>query len=414
MAIDFPQSPATGDQFTAGATTYEYDGEKWISTGTSPNTRLSRGANTLEINSGNELIWTGGTAKFGETFEVGTYDSSGPSTTEGVRLTTTGFIGISATDDSSSSTQFRIKNSSGTHAVEFFSDGSATFADELTIGSGSINVQISPNTGLEINDGAINSYQATTNVNATPFKIRSDVGGTGVEKLSIKADGDIVIGGTDVATGLQGIKMYLGSNDPSIVGCKADNNPGSLVTLLKLAGYSQSGANFRENAAILFETDAANNAGSASGRIVFRTEDSGFVNGPLTRMAIDNAGVVKYYGATGESEGVAGLIVCKRANVSNNSTLDIAIPSTSFGGHLYVSSVLLSNAAARTNKIFFVASRLGNSTAITEMNADNGGSGGRSFTITDQSSGSGNVLRFRNTSGAEVNVALFYVGAGGF
>ena len=30
-----------------------------ISTGTSPNTRLSRGANTLEINSGNDLIWTG-------------------------------------------------------------------------------------------------------------------------------------------------------------------------------------------------------------------------------------------------------------------------------------------------------------------------------------------------------------------
>ena len=59
MAIDFPQSPATGDQFTAGATTYEYDGEKWISTGTSPNTRISRGANTLEINSGNDLVWTG-------------------------------------------------------------------------------------------------------------------------------------------------------------------------------------------------------------------------------------------------------------------------------------------------------------------------------------------------------------------
>ena len=208
--------------------------------------------------------------------------------------------------------------------------------------------------------------------------------------------------------------MYLSSADPSLVGCKADNNPGALVTLLKLAGYSQSGANFRENSAILFETDAANNSGSASGRIVFRTEDSGFVNGPLTRMAIDNGGTVKYFGATGEGEGVAGLTVCKRANVNGNSSLDIAIPSTSFTGHLYVTSVLVSNAAARTHKIFFVATRIGNSTAITEMNADNGGSGGRSFTITDQSSGSGNLLRFTDTSGAQVNVSLFFVGAGGF
>jgi hypothetical protein len=186
------------------------------------------------------------------------------------------------------------------------------------------------------------------------------------------------------------------------------------VPLLKLAGYSQSGSSYRENAAILFETDAANSASSASGRLVFRTEDSGFTNGPLTRMVIDNGGAVKYFGATGESEGAAGLIVCKRATVNAGSSLDIAIPANSFGGHLYVSSVLVSNAAARTNKIFFVSSRLGNSTTITQMNADDGGSGGRSFTITDQSSGSGNLLRFTDTSGSQVNVALFYVGAGGF
>lgn len=65
MAIDFPQSPAAGAQFTAGATSYEYDGEKWISTGTSPNSRLARGSNTLEITTGNDLVWTGDSVLLG-------------------------------------------------------------------------------------------------------------------------------------------------------------------------------------------------------------------------------------------------------------------------------------------------------------------------------------------------------------
>ena len=65
MAIDFPLSPSTGDQFTAGATTYEYDGEKWISTGTSPNSRLVKGANTLEITSANDLVWSGDSVLLG-------------------------------------------------------------------------------------------------------------------------------------------------------------------------------------------------------------------------------------------------------------------------------------------------------------------------------------------------------------
>ena len=408
MAINFPSSPATNDTFTAGTITYKWDGDKWIGLGVTPTDRLLEGANSLEINASNNLVWSGNQLHLVDSAE------------------TTASLFINGTKKSSWQAQDNfgtILYSYDGEPLIFSTSTTSSFAERVSIdssgvlkvgSSNTINVKLSPNNGLEINGGAINCYQATTNVNATPFKIRSDVGGSGVEKLSIKADGDIVIGGTDVATGLQGIKMYLGSNDPSLVGCKADNNPGSFVTLLKLAGYSQSGANFRENSSILFETDAANNVGSASGRIVFRTEDSGFTNGPLTRMVIDNAGAVKYFGATGESEGVAGLTVCKRADVNGGSSLDLAIPSTSFTGHLYVTSVLNSNAAVRTHKIFFVASRIGNSTAITELNADNGGSGGRSFTITDQSSGSGNLLRFTDTSGAQVNVSLFYVGAGGF
>ena len=67
MAINFPDSPTTGASFTAGDTTYEFDGAKWISTGTSPNTRLARGANILEITSGDDLIWTGRKVGINET-----------------------------------------------------------------------------------------------------------------------------------------------------------------------------------------------------------------------------------------------------------------------------------------------------------------------------------------------------------
>nr|BAR39919.1 unnamed protein product [uncultured Mediterranean phage uvMED] len=67
-----------------------------------------------------------------------------------------------------------------------------TSAGTLQIGSSAtINVQITPNTGLVINDGAIDCYQATTNVAAIPFKIQSDVGGTKVVKASITAGGVI-------------------------------------------------------------------------------------------------------------------------------------------------------------------------------------------------------------------------------
>ena len=107
-----------------------------------------------------------GAANFGGNVEVGTYAPNGASTTEGVRLTTGGFIGISATDDSNSSTQFRIRNSSGTNAVEFFSDGSATFAGRIRGDGGTVSTPallLSANNnsgkGLEIVNAG-----ATTNV----------------------------------------------------------------------------------------------------------------------------------------------------------------------------------------------------------------------------------------------------------
>ena len=121
------------------------------------------------------------------------------------------------------------------------------------------------------------------------FGTNSSSGGIS-EKMRIRHDGKVLLGTQSALSSLPGIQMYLSGGDPSLVGCKADNNPGQYVTLLKLAGYSQSSSSFRENAAILFETNTANNSGNASGRILFRTEGLNETNGPSTRAVITAEG----------------------------------------------------------------------------------------------------------------------------
>jgi hypothetical protein len=73
--------------------------------------------------------------------------------------------------------------------------GTETPAGTFQLGDSSgSNVIIAANTGIDINDGAINLYQATSNVNATPFIISTDVGGTETEKLRVTADGRVGVG----------------------------------------------------------------------------------------------------------------------------------------------------------------------------------------------------------------------------
>ena len=87
--------------------------------------------------------------------------------TERVRISPAGNVGINETSPGG---LLQVGASSGSHVI------------------------ITPNIGLDVNDGAINLYQATSNANATPFIISTDVGGTEIEKLRFTAGGKLGIG----------------------------------------------------------------------------------------------------------------------------------------------------------------------------------------------------------------------------
>ena len=134
------------------------------------------------------------------------------------------------------------------------------------------------------------TYYHEMQMHSRRFAVHTYDGSNIAERFRVHQTGQVLLGTQSPLNSLPGIQMYLSGGDPSLVGCKADNNPGQYVTLLKLAGYSQSSSSFRENAAILFETNTANNSGNASGRILFRTEGLNETNGPSTRAVITAEG----------------------------------------------------------------------------------------------------------------------------
>ena len=106
-------------------------------------------------------------------------ETSGGTTAEALRITSDGNVGI---NESSPGGLLQVGASSGSHVI------------------------ITPNTGVDINDGAINLYQATSNASAAPFIISSDVGGTETEQFRVTAGGQLR------ATGVADVRLTLGSN----------------------------------------------------------------------------------------------------------------------------------------------------------------------------------------------------------
>ena len=150
---------------------------------------------------------------------------------------------------------FRIldRNASNVERVSMYADGKAVFGNT----SGSY-VQLAQNSGITINDGAIDLYQATSTATAKPFKVQSDVGGTKVEKVSITAKGDLTIGPYDSSPYLKGMRLFPDNNGrPTIVlnGDGSDNtaigiyngNASSYTVTLKHDGSGEFGGKLLVN-----------------------------------------------------------------------------------------------------------------------------------------------------------------------
>ncbi len=100
-----------------------------------------------------------------------------------------------------------------------------TVTGSVTAGGSSSNVVLAENTGITVNDGAIDVHQETTNASATPFVVKSDVGGTASEKLKVTAGGTLQVGGTNGVAISQGAISIKNGGTQSYVDfyCEASN-----------------------------------------------------------------------------------------------------------------------------------------------------------------------------------------------
>ena len=212
MAINFPASPSVNETFTAGSITYKWDGDKWIGLGVTPADRLIEGSNSLEINASNELIWTGGTSKFGGVLQGDQ------------RVVINGAGGKTG----SANTLLNYAGDGVTVTAAFTADGAASFADQLTIGSGSsanseYGLIAYSDSGSLSNRSAV--YARNLNAGGRTFTGDNDTGATTFEVFgngnvncagTLSAgtggsfDNEVYINGSDAST-----QRYLNFNRPT-------------------------------------------------------------------------------------------------------------------------------------------------------------------------------------------------------
>ena len=142
MPITFPASPNVNDTFTEGSITYkclQNNPTKWIGLGTTPADRLVEGSNSLEITSGNNLIWTGNNVGIGTVPASGTtldIDASGGGVLALRRnsVNTSNKITLShdGTDGTLESTNGVIFRTGGNQRVGITSDGKVSISSDGT------------------------------------------------------------------------------------------------------------------------------------------------------------------------------------------------------------------------------------------------------------------------------------------
>ena len=108
---------------------------------------------------------------------------------------------------------------------------------QLGNSSGS-NVIIAQNTGIDINDGQLNLYTATSNVNAAPFIVSTDVGGIETEKFRITAGGSVGIN-TNAPDKL--LTVFTDSNSGYSTATNSTPSGQSLIKLFNKNGTDNTG-----------------------------------------------------------------------------------------------------------------------------------------------------------------------------
>lgn len=114
MAIVFPASPSVNDTFTEGSITYKWDGAKWIGLGVTPTDRLVEGSNKLEIDSNNNLIYSGGNFAVGTSTANNTLTLYGDSSSS-LRISKSGVLAYDHTFDGST---YTIANNNGSSGID--------------------------------------------------------------------------------------------------------------------------------------------------------------------------------------------------------------------------------------------------------------------------------------------------------
>ncbi|GAF68192.1 unnamed protein product, partial [marine sediment metagenome] len=102
------------------------------------------------------------------------------------------------------------------------------------------------------------------------------------------------------------------------------------------------------------------------------------------------------------------------SSVANSANIEITIGTNSFVGNLYVVNTNVASAADRTSRIYHVTGRLNDGVDITEEYTKNGSNGTFIFTVSDNSTGSTNIIRATNYGGAASAIHMTFVGTVGF
>ena len=233
MAINFPTSPSTNDTFTAGSITYKWDGAKWIGLGVTPTDRLLEGSNKLEINASNELVWTGGIVKIGnsvdltdstvdlysqttnaasKTFQL--FSDIGGAKTEKVSLTANGaatFSGVCKVDRTVSGDGCFHAALNGTVNASITSAGYAVFSGGEYNNEVYINgTDASTQRYLNFNRPTAGQYRATLRRDA--WYLGENVGSIGNvtptgANITLKMNGDIVVGKSSSSLSTSGLEI---------------------------------------------------------------------------------------------------------------------------------------------------------------------------------------------------------------